>query len=88
MDKARGFRKLLLLLMLLISVLLVTGCNTIQTHVPLKLKSPCVFDKFTQEEKQSMTKAVGQKIYSNQEGCKVRHMQNLYLIDRHNELHK
>jgi len=75
----------------LILLLLLTGCGQTKyrvIHKPLAIPSQCNFDKFTEEEKNSMTQDVGMKIYTNQEGCRIRQDRIEYLIKTHNEAHK
>ena len=82
--------KLLKILMILIGGTVFNGCSTKYAiiHIPLEIESPCVFEKFTEEEKQAITlEATGRKIYRNQQGCIIRHQKNSAIMQTHNELH-
>ena len=70
------------------------GCSScastkyINTHVDLQIDDPCVFEKYTLEEKLSMTREVGEKTLRNQQSCKILHQKNSGIIQTHNELHQ
>ena len=70
---------------------LVSSCTTTKykvIHKPNVLLENCIFEKFTEEEKDSMIEAVGRKIYRNQENCRIRHERNQEINKAHNEAHK
>ena len=74
--------------MILIGVITFSGCETIKVvHVPMNHLPICEFEKFTKEEKASMTEAVGRKIYRNQERCRIDKKRIDDLIDAHNKAH-
>jgi hypothetical protein len=66
------------------------GCKTqtIIIHEPLAVPSNCIFEKFTEEEKNSMIESVGRKIARNQEACRNRDERINTLIKEHNEAHR
>jgi len=71
-------------------LLLLTGCCSKQIeliHKPLTIQPNCIFEKFTEKEKELMTESVGRKIYKNQITCKVRQTRIGDIIDAHNEAH-
>lgn len=72
--------------------LFITGCCSREVvtqtiHVPLALQNPCVFEKFTESEKDTMTEAVGRKIFRNQRGCEITHEENTGQVSVHNKAH-
>ena len=81
--------KLLKILMILIGGTVFNGCSTKYAiiHIPLEIDNPCVFEKFTEEEKQAMSETTGRRIYRNQQGCIIRHQKNSAIMQTHNELH-
>ena len=83
--------KELKILMVLIGVIISSSCSTTRyrnIHLDLALQTPCIFEKFTEEEKQVMSEPIGQKIYRNQQSCKIRYQKNYDIISAHNEAHK
>jgi hypothetical protein len=72
-------------------ILLLTSCATstkyIVVHEPLKIKPICIFEKFTEAEKDTMTNEVGSKIYRNQQTCKIKENTAIKDINTHNEAH-
>lgn len=66
-----------------------SACTTklINVHEPLELENPCVFEKFTETEKDSMTEDVGRKIFRNQKGCEIRAELNRKKAELHNKAH-
>ena len=71
-------------------LLLLTGCCSKQIeliHKPLTIPTNCIFEKFTEDEKESMSENVGRKIYKNQITCKVRQKRIGDIIDAHNKAH-
>ncbi len=67
----------------------VVACShaPVYVHVPLEIDNPCIFEKFSEEEKDTMTEAVGRKIFRNQQACKVRAQLNQDKVTLHNEKH-
>ena len=83
--------KLLKILMIVTGAIGFSGCSTtkhIIAHVDLQLESPCVFEKFTESEKDTMTEDVGRKIYRNQQSCLIHQKANYARIQAHNRLHQ
>jgi len=76
-------------LMILIGLIAFSGCTTTKirtVYVPVKLFENCIFEKFTQEEKATIADAVGEKIFRNQENCRIIKRANDKLIKKHNKL--
>ena len=83
--------KLLKILILTIGVTTSSSCSTIRyknIHVGLELQTPCIFEKFTEEEKQVMSETIGRKIDHNHQSCEIQHKKNSDILLKHNELHK
>ncbi len=82
--------KLLKILTILTGATLFNGCGTTLkiVHVPANLDNPCIFELFTESEKDSMDQEVGKKIFRNQSSCKIRQTKNSAIIKKHNALHK
>jgi len=74
----------------LVLAMLSTGCstNTVVIHRDIHIKDPCIFEKFTEAEKNSMIEPVGKKIYRNQENCRIIHKENSNNAKAHNEAHQ
>lgn len=70
-------------------VLLLSGCDPEYRviHQSFVLADQCLFEKFTEEEKSTITDSVGQKIYRNQDNCRLRHIRNLDNVKNHNKAH-
>ena len=70
------------------------GCSScsstkyINTHVDLEIENPCVFERYSLEEKLSMTKNVGEKTLRNLDSCRIRSQSNYDMITAHNKLHQ
>lgn len=64
-----------------------TSTKYLNTHVNVEIDDPCVFEKYTLEEKQSMTRQVGERTLRNQDSCRIRSNKNNAIINAHNELH-
>lgn len=65
-----------------------SSCSTIKmVHVPLDPTPICVFEKFTEKEKDSMTEQVGKKIDRNQQTCLIDRERLYRVIKAHNEAH-
>ncbi len=77
------------LLILMIGVLGSSGCIDRYRiiHEDLALEPVCVFQKFTESEKDSMTEEVGRKIYHNQQTCRINEEVNTKLVTSHNKAH-
>jgi len=71
----------------LIFLLSSCGDKYLTTHKPFNLLPNCAFEKFTEEEKNSMTEQVGKKISRNQNGCTSRQMRNESNAKAHNDAH-
>lgn len=56
-------------------------------HEPLLIPEQCIFEKFTEKEKDSMIEDVGKKIYRNQQNCRIRQDRINALINAHNDAH-
>ena len=72
-------------------ILLLSACTTTKhviIHVPIKVESPCVFEKFTEAEKSTMIEEVGRKIRRNQVTCFEKFKTIQKDIDAHNKLHE
>lgn len=88
--------KKLKILMILIGVTVFSGCTSVKyrnIHSLLTLPHNCIFEKFTQEEKDYLKSAsigdkIGRKIYRNQNACKLRQERANTLVNAHNEAHK
>lgn len=83
--------KLLKILILIIGVILSSSCSTTRykiIHLDLESSTPCVFEKFTDLEKQEMSETIGRKIYGNQQSCKIRYQANYDKLSAHNQAHK
>ena len=83
--------KLLKILMIITGSLIFSACTStmhIIAHVDLQLESPCVFEKFTESEKDTITEDVGKKIYRNQLSCEIHSKANYARIQAHNNAHK
>lgn len=83
--------KLKLILMILIGAT-ISSCGTkikyLNTHVDLVIPSNCdQFERFTEEEKDSMTEDVGRKIYRNNNACEARQARIDELVEAHNKVH-
>lgn len=82
--------------MILIGVITFSGCTSVKyrnTHSQLTLPHNCIFEKFTQEEKDYLKSAaigdkIGRKIYRNQNACKLRQERINSLTKVHNEAHQ
>jgi len=83
--------KQLKILTILIGLTASSGCTQyINGHVPLSLPHNCIFEKFTQEEKDYLGSApagdkIGRKIYRNQNACVQRQVRINELLKTHNE---
>jgi len=77
-------------LLALVFLVVLPGCSTryVNVHKSLTIPTQCNFQKFSEEEKASMLDAVGQKIFQNQEVCRIRQARIETLIKAHNEAHK
>lgn len=66
------------------------GCSTKYKNVHVKMTpiEICSFDRFSDEEKETMTNDVGSKIARNQNDCRVDRDKYNTLIELHNEAHK
>ncbi len=83
--------RLLKILMIVIGGLAFSGCSTtkhIIAHVDLTLEDPCIFEKFSESEKNTMMEDVGKKIYRNQQSCQIRYNKNRVILESHNIAHK
>ena len=66
------------------------SCSTVKhkvIHSQLTIPTNCIFEKFTESEKQTMRESVGRKIYRNQESCKMRQKRIGDIIAAHNQEH-
>ena len=63
-----------------------TSTRYINSHVDLEIDNPCVFEKYTLEEKLSMTKSVGEKTLRNQDSCRIRSIKNRAIINEYNRI--
>lgn len=81
--------KPLKIMMVLIGAIVFSGCSTQLKiiHVPVDLKDPCLFEKYTESEKDTMSEEVGRKTARNQNACRIRHQRNNDIIKKHNESH-
>jgi len=82
--------KLLRILILITGATIFEGCTVtrhVTSHADLPTGSPPAFRKFTEEEKDSMTEAVGRKIDWNHQSCILNHKSNVSLIIKHNAIH-
>lgn len=83
--------KLLKILILVTGVISCANCTStvyVNTHVSIELEHTCAFAEYTEDEKDSMTQAVGEKTYSNQRKCFIQKEKNSGILAKHNELHK
>lgn len=83
--------KKLRILLIVIGGLGFSACSTtkhIIAHVDLDLESPCVFEKFSELEKDTMSEEVGKKIYRNQQSCVIHQKANYDKLQVHNRLHQ
>ena len=83
--------KHLKIMMVLITWIGCSSCTStkyINTHVDLEIDDPCVFERYSLEEKLSMTREVGEKTLRNQDSCRIRHQSNSVILAKHNELHQ
>ena len=77
-------------LILLLTIVLISSCCStkyVNIHKDLNLASNCQFEKFSEDEKDSMIEAVGRKIYRNQEVCRLRQERNDSDLEAHNSAH-
>lgn len=76
--------------MALIGAIISSACVEKQSiiHQPLILPEQCIFEKFTEAEKDSMIESVGRKIFRNQKNCEAREVRRKHLIEQHNEAHQ
>ena len=77
-------------LIFIFMIILLSGCGSTKyrvIHKDLTLSRNCMFEKFTEDEKDSMIEAVGRKIYRNQENCRLRQERNDSDLKSHNEAH-
>ena len=81
--------KLKIILMILIGAI-IFSCSTEYKiiHKELSIPDQCLFEKFTEIEKDSMVESVGRKIYRNQLNCEIRQKRINDIIFIHNEVHK
>ena len=66
------------------------SCSTIKhkvIHSQLTIPQNCIFEKFTESEKQTMRESVGKRIYRNQEACRLRSERINDIIRAHNQEH-
>ena len=77
------------IILVMTGTIVFSGCSTkyINTHVDLELSNPCVFEKFTVEEKESITDNAGRKILRNQNSCRIRYQRNYDILQIHNTVH-
>jgi len=70
------------------------GCSScastkyINTHLDLAIDNPCVFERYSLEEKLSMTREVGERTLRNQDSCRIRQQANYDIIAAHNQAHQ
>ena len=79
------------ILMILIGAILLCNCTTTKyknIHVDLDITQTCIFQPYTESEKDSMSESVGKKTYSNQQECLNEKEKNHAIIQAHNELHE
>jgi len=83
--------KLLKILILVTGATILSSCTStvyVNTHVNIELEHTCAFAEYTEDEKDSMTQAVGEKTYSNQRKCFIQKEKNRGILIAHNELHQ
>ena len=71
-------------------ILLLSGCCTPKIkliHEPVEVPNNCIFEKFTESEKALMSNSIGQRIYRNQERCRLRNNRINDIINAHNQEH-
>lgn len=84
-------KKLRNLTLMILTGVIIFSCSSTKylvIHKDLTIPTQCNFEKFTEEEKQSMIEPVGHKIYRNQENCRIRQERINSLINTHNQAHK
>ena len=83
--------KHLKIILVMIGVTSFSACTStkyINTHVNLESESPCVFEKYTIEERSTMTESVGSKTLRNQNTCRTLYIEISDIIQAHNDLHR
>jgi len=83
--------RILKILMILTGAILSSACSSVKyknIHVALESDTPCVFEKFTEAEKDSMIEPVGKKIHRNQQSCFIRYDENADMLNAHNQAHQ
>jgi len=76
-------------LLLIFLVMSLSSCATyVDVHNSFKLSDNCIFEKFTEEEKDLMTNEIGSKIARNQNSCVIMHDKIKSDVKAHNAAHK
>lgn len=84
-------KKLSKLILMIATGAIIFSCSSTKyelIHKPLILLEQCIFEKLTEEEKDSVTNDIGSKIYRNQKNCEIRQERIESNVKSHNEAHK
>ena len=73
----------------LITTITFSGCAiSVKVHAPFVLGEICVFERMTEQEKQTTPEQVKHKIGRNYKNCIERELAENKRINKHNELHR